>query len=140
MPFDPNEKSYNFNGTLLSYVILCGLNLAAGMNPMITDLQRYPSIKSLATCVNLCAQYTMNLPTVESDSALLCHAVTLDVDDTCFLKRRNGSVSQSAPYISGPNGKASAVLSLEIQNDFITYFTNNNSPALGDSWPNITRY
>jgi hypothetical protein len=138
MPFDPNERPYNFNNTLLSYMILCGVNLAAGMNPSITDLQRLPSVKSLATCVNHCARYTMNLPTVESDSGSICHAVTLDVDDTCFLKRRNDSIAQSSPYISGPNGKASAVLSFEVRYNVTTWVA-NNPPALGDMWPNITK-
>lgn len=138
MPFDPNEKPYNFNNTLLSYFILCEVNLAAGINPRITDLQRYPSVDSLATCVNLCAQYTMNLPTVESDRDLICHGVTLDVDNTCFLKSRNDSIPQTPAYISGPDGKASAVLSFDVQYN-ATGFFGNNPPALGDMWPNITK-
>ena len=105
-PMNTHNRTYVFNATVLVYQITCGVNLSALTNAQITDIMHIPSVSSLPLCIDLCARYTLEVPIVQSSSNQICHAVTLDEADVCWLKTDNGSSS----YINTADDQTSAIL------------------------------
>lgn len=131
---DMNNRTYAFNATVQVFWILCGVNLAADLpntNTGVKDIVHVANINSLPLCIDLCARYTLDLPTVQSGSDQTCRYVNLDLQGVCWLKTDSGS-----SLIKTPNGYASALLSYGFTGNMSTSV--QNMPSLGgELWQNI---
>jgi hypothetical protein len=95
---------------VLSFVILCGVNIPAipAMNPYVLDVDTMQKT-SFDACLQSCAQHSQRA--VYRKDAMtfgrLCSAVTWDKDGNCWLK--SGVTIIPSPA-TGPHGAISAIL------------------------------
>ena len=107
---------YRLNGSALNFIIWCGINIPAEDRPYedfdagVADLQIYQNL-TIHECIERCANYTSSLSGMESSFNLTCSAVSIDQNNTCFLKKGVLLGGEEKTYLNnGPNGKLSAVM------------------------------
>jgi hypothetical protein len=103
-------ESFVVSDVVLSFVILCGVNIPAipAMNPYVLDVDTVQKT-SFDACLQSCAQHSQRA--VYGKDLLtfgrLCSAVTWDKDGNCWMKSGVTIIPRPA---TGPHGAISAIL------------------------------